>query len=323
MKQLRAWTKALAFVGFLAGATAGCSSSSSDDTTADAPQTSTNEAIEAKAEFWQKFGGGDLQGALTAQQKMIAAYPANPQDDELARLIGFAYLLGVGTANGPPTKPDPAALQNSIHYAQLAVDNAPTPAAKNYDSGFLGGFGYSVASFSGDTAAQENYRQLIENVTRSSIPAFGYLTRADVMAGAAKGSADFASSLESYFRFYEVCTGKQIDRKNPDPAALLTRPFVIDDPACGNSTKVPHNASGSLMNLADAMVKAGNIEGAKPVYAAIKRSEGFAGWNPSFAKVVDERLAGDLKARAAEYDKPGNPMTQPFIGVGCGGCHQR
>lgn len=330
MQQVRTVTKALALFGLLAGVVigTGCSSSTSDDDSANAPAASsaaptTEEATQAKAEFWQKFGGGDIPGAMAAHKKMLDAFPAASHDDELARLIGFAYLLGVGTSDGPPAQPDPAVLQNSIRYAQLAVDNAPNPLAKTYDTGFLGGFGYSVANFSGDTTAQERYRQLIDGVVKSSIPAFGLLTQADVMTGSPKGSPDFETALEAYFRFYEVCTGKKLDRKTPDPKTLLARPFVIDDPACGNSAKVPHNASGSLMNFADTMVKSGNVDGARPIYAAIKQSEGFAGWSPSFAKAVDDRLGSDLKARAARYDGGGNPMAQPMIGVGCGGCHQR
>jgi hypothetical protein len=328
----KTWTRWMAAAGLALGAavmTACSGSSSGGDGGGGAPTAATDDAATAKAEFWSKFGGGDIQGAMAAQKDMIAAFPSHSTDDELARLIGFAYLIGVGAPGGMPSSgmpsagmpmmPDPSILSNSVHYAQLAVDNASDPHEKMYDTGFLGGFGYSVASFSGDTASMAKYSKMIDDVIQA-IPGFGYLTKADVLAGAPAGTPDYAASLESYFRYFEVCTGKTLDRKNPDADALLTRPFAIDDPACGNSEKVPHNEQGALMNLADAMVKGGNADGARAVYTAIKKTEAFSTW--SFASGVASVLDGDVSSRVALYAAT-NPQPARTVGLGCFGCHQR
>src|SRR5438132_430325 len=82
-----------------------------------------------------------------------------------------------------------------------------------------------------------------------------HATRGDVMNSAALGSADFASSLESYFRFFETCTGTTIDRVHPDLTPVLARPFASSESSCTNWSHVPHGIQGFLFMLADALVK--------------------------------------------------------------------
>jgi hypothetical protein len=179
---------------------------------------------------------------------------------------------------------------------------------------------YAGARDPSDTASSNEARLILEGVIEE-LPAFGLLSRADIMVGPPKNTPDFALALESYFLFYEQCTGTKLDRERPDLASILVRPFADPSTTCTNWAHAPHAIQGTLLNFADALVKAGKVDAARPVYAIIKKSEGYDSWK--FAAVVDERLGSDLNARAALYDGAGEPRAAPRIGVGCFGCHQR
>ena len=119
----------------------------------------------------------------------------------------------------------------------------------------------------------------------------------------------------------DQCTGQAIDRVYPDMTVVLARPFADPDTACTNWEHAAHGIQGFLFTLADALVKNGQVAAARPVYALVKQTEGFATW--SFASRVDERLSSDLDARAAMYTMGGDPRQQPLVGLECVGCHQR
>lgn len=299
------------------GVAAGCSSSSSD-TSANAPaSTAADDATLAKQAFWTTLNAGDFHATMTAHERMIAAFEAHPEDDELARLIGFVYVLPIeqGGADEATTRD---LFGDAVRYAKLAVDIPHDPQRKLYNSAFWAGLTYTQAGFAGDAATEADARATLDEVV-ASMPAFGLLTRADVMIDSPVESPDFATGLESYFRFYEQCSGAKLDRARPDLTPVLNRPFADASSTCGNSAHAPHGVQGVLLNFADALVKNGQAEAARPVYETIQRSEGFATW--PFASVVADRLASDLAARTTAYTS-GDPRARPRIGAGCFSCHQ-
>ncbi len=314
MNQPKMWIHAIAVAAVVAAGVTGCSASSTTEP-AD-PQVTT-----AKSGFWDAFLNANTDAIVASRAEMITALDNHPGDPELARWIGFSAILPLA-AGGPP--PDPsqlgAIMAESLKYTKMAFDLSSDPRKKTYNSDFYAGMLYNAAGLRNDQAGVDAARAMLENVVQE-IPAFGYLSRGDIMVDQPKRTPDFALALESYFRFYEQCFGAKLDREHPDLSVVLKRPFADPDTTCTNWEHAPHGIQGALINFADSLVKAGKVDAARPVYAIVKQTEGFATWK--YASVVDERLASDLAARAAAYDAPGDPRAQPRIGVGCFGCHQR
>ncbi len=317
MNHSKTWVSAALFVA----AVAGCSSSSSNDDTSAQNATGDADLAKAKSDFWAAFTSGDVDATANARQGLIGVLATHPNDDQLARWIGFSGVLPMATATGPvdPAKAG-AMMSEALQYLKTAVDVSSDPHARTYNSDFYAGMIYTRASFTSDQAAAEQARGMLQSVV-DGIPAFGYLARADIMADAPKTSPDFALALESYFRFYEQCTGTKIDRDKPDLSAILKRPFADPDTACTNWEHAPHAIQGALVAFGDALVKGGKVDAARPVYAIVKQTEGFDTWK--LAQAVDQRLSSDLAGRAASYDTRGDPTTKPHVGLGCFGCHEK
>lgn len=146
----------------------------------------------------------------------------------------------------------------------------------------------------------------------------GNLTRAAALSRAPAKSADFALALESYFLAYEACTGAHFDRDKPDLTPIVGK---LADPTCGNMPHVPHALEGQLFQFGDMLVKANKVDGARGVYATVKKTKDYPKW--AFRSVVDARLATDLEARAHLY-ADSDPANDPSLGASpCLGCHQR
>jgi len=293
---------------------AGCGSTNEE------PAPSTTEAKES---FWDAVGSGDIDAVPPARDRMLAAFEKEREPDT-ARLIGMSYLLSMAEQD-KTRPPDLAAIDDAMtkggDYLDLATQlSAPDQARASWNSGFFGALLVSRGSFRSDEATIQRGRDMLASVARE-IPSFGLLATADVMRDTAAGSNDFTRAVESYFQYYERCTGTTIDREHPDLAVVLKRPFADPHPSCGNEPHVPHNVQGGLFCFADSLVKANKVDAARPIYDLIEKTEGFDSWK--YASLVDDRLSSDLAARAAAYQSGGNPRRQPAVGTDCFGCHQR
>lgn len=318
----RFWTCTATGLTFFASMAMGCddSTDSTDLTDATAAgDASTAAAEQAKDQFWDAFRAGDSGGVRVAHDQMIASFEAQPVDHELARLIGFGFIFFVAEDLVVDPAEEPDYFANAVRYTQLAVDLADDPRTRIYNTGFAGGTLYASGAINGDPAAAQQGRDVLDALTRE-IPAFGYLTRADAMRQAPRDTPDWDISLESLFLFFEQCTGETLDREQPDMTPVLDRPFADPDTTCGNWEHAEHGIQGALFNLADSMVKNGQPDAARSVYAFIPQTEGYDSW--PFTNLVDERLSSDLAARAALYDDP-DPSTHPRPGADCFGCHQQ
>jgi hypothetical protein len=298
-------------------AVAACSSSN------DATDTSSDPNVQAKAEFWNAFNGGDVAAVPAARDHLVATLDAHPTDDETPRLIGMSYALTQmeGTGGGAPAIPQGGA-PDMLKYLKMATEAPPDPDRKVWNYTFYGGVLWGQGSFTHDAASAEQGRQMLA-LTAQKFPIHGLYTEGSVYARSARLMDEFQTGLDAYYKAFEICTGKPLDRDRPDVSGMLHGPFP--DPVCGNMPKIPHNLQGELSLFADMLVKNLQPDAARAVFEAIKQSDDFASW--SFAKQVDERLSEDLVARGAAFGDPhgGNdPTKEPSIGASpCLGCHQR
>jgi hypothetical protein len=76
-----------------------------------------------------------------------------------------------------------------------------------------------------------------------------------------------------------------------------------------------------MLNLGNGLVKAGDIDAARIIYANAKYSKTYTSW--PYRQVLEAIAASDLNARAALY-ADADPSNDPPLGVpnrGCVYCH--
>ena len=76
-----------------------------------------------------------------------------------------------------------------------------------------------------------------------------------------------------------------------------------------------------MLNLGNGLVKAGEVEIARIVYANAKYAKNYAAW--PYRQVLETTAASDLNARAALY-ADADPANDPPLGVpnrSCAYCH--
>ena len=117
--------------------------------------------------------------------------------------------------------------------------------------------------------------------------------------------------------------GGSIDRTNPDVGPYLNlQTSVGRKKACWSAGDLaPHSFEGYMLNLGNGLVKAGQIEIARIVYANAQYARNYPDW--PYRQVLETIMASDLNARAALY-ADADPSNDPPLGVpnrGCVYCH--
>jgi hypothetical protein len=138
-----------------------------------------------------------------------------------------------------------------------------------------------------------------------------------------KDSASYRKALDSLWQALDTCVGGTVDRSNPDVGPYLhLQTSVGRKKACWSEGDLaPHSFEGFILNLANGLVKAGQIDVAKVMYANAKYADHYAAW--PYRKVLESISSSDLNARASLY-ADNDPTNDPPLGVpgrGCSYCH--
>jgi len=315
-------TSATAVITMVLAATAGCSSGSN-------PSADTGAGPAAQAVFWDTLRSGHLAGMGAVHDQLVAAYGTEPNDPIACRLIGMTLNAqfaptGQGDAGPPPGFAGgdagvPPGLLEPLGYFKRAVDLDSTN-PQHYE--FYATGLYGEGEF-GDNAAHDQALQMWDQVVIPKLPGNGYSDRGTVLSIAPYQSSDFALALESFFRFYETCSGAVIDRTQPDLTPFVQAQAAGRFPSdiCENTPHHVHTVEGLMFVFGDDLVKAQNISAAKAVYATLATTRDFAEW--PYKVQYEARVSSDLNARAQLYTT-GNPVTEPHLGTTptCLGCHQ-
>jgi hypothetical protein len=138
-----------------------------------------------------------------------------------------------------------------------------------------------------------------------------------------KDSASYKKALDSLWQGLDACVGGGIDRANPDVGPYLTlQTSVGRKKSCWpDGDLAPHSFEGYMLNLGNGLVKAGQIDAARIVYANARYAKNYAAW--PYRQVLETVAASDLNARAALY-ADADPSNDPPMGApnrACAYCH--
>lgn len=128
------------------------------------------------------------------------------------------------------------------------------------------------------------------------------------------------------WRTLDLCAGEPVSRTDPDFSAYMSREFHEGPKrVCWDSWIAPHNFEGFFLNFGDMLVKAGDWQMARRIYANARLAGGYATW--PYRDVLEARIVS-AESTVAEFtasEPSGDPVSQrimlnsPFA---CMACHQ-
>jgi hypothetical protein len=288
----------------------------------------TQAAIER---FWAIFHGNDYDAIPDVQAQLAEALRHDPNQATLYALLGATHFWHIGEFTRDP-QPNPRVLQQDMPLAvrlfQKALD-------LDYDGGHLIGYVHDdhLPGYLGITTVhagqQSNDPGLIAKGDQIldyavyQFPEFNNFNRWAAHNTDPKDSESYTKALDSLWQALDSCIGGSLDRIYPDAGPYLAlQTSVGRKKACWSAGNIaPHSFEGFMLNLGNGLVKAGQVEVAKVIYANAKYADNYATW--PYRGVLEAVAAADLDARAALY-ADADPANDPPLGVpnrGCAYCH--
>ncbi|HEY6458197.1 MAG TPA: hypothetical protein VIY90_23210 [Steroidobacteraceae bacterium] len=282
-------------------------------------------AIRADALFWSTFHGGRYEDIPSALEALTGAYVASPNDDLTAAHIAWLHIWRLTErarlAPVPATITDDAVLAR--RYFEEAV--ALKPGEPRY-MGFLASATLADASIHQDERlTRRGYFMMLDAI--KAWPEFNLFTAGYVLSPQPAGSKNFQRALAWQWRDVDVCVGAKVDRENPDFARFMGLATTEGRKrACWNSWIAPHNFEGFFMNMGDMLVKAGDTQTARKIYANAKLSPTYSQWPFREALELRIRDADDNVRAFNAVTGTGSAADQRLMinsTFACMACHQQ
>jgi hypothetical protein len=281
----------------------------------DANVAASEGALRARAAFRDAFYAERYDALPGLLRQLTATVLENPRDAETMLLLGHAHLWKVAerarVEGRDPTITDHLVLAE--HYFEEAFRLNPDD---HRIIGWLGSVRVSLGAIRQDPVlAAEGERLLEEGMRR--YPQFNLFTAAFTHAGLPADSPGFRNALDQLWRNVDACSGV----RDSDVAAARTYELALRaDRSCANSSKVPHNFEGFILNLGDMLVRAGRPDEAVSAYARARLAPAYDAW--PYRDLLEERIlnAPDAARRAREGQR--SPMMAGSAYT-CAACHAR
>jgi hypothetical protein len=286
-------------------------------------------ALQADALFWRTFHAGDYAHLQTSLEAETGAHLRAPGDSITTAHVAFLHIWRISErarqARVAPTITDDAVLARS--YFQRALAQSPHDARLQ---GFLASAMLAQAGIEHDPILRKQAMGTMQQAIKAW-PAFNLFTAGYVMSNLDPASAGFKQALAWQWDNLDVCARDKVDRRQPDISRLSGRIKAMpvsarDHRACNDTAIAPHNEEGFFLNMGDMLVKSGDWQTARTIYAAARRSPGYASW--PYRDVLEQRVV-DAQANVARFNHPSHPGSQPPVRMmfnsafSCMACHQQ
>ena len=287
------------------------------------PSTSTL-ARDAKTAFRTALYAGDYPALPEATRLLTAAYLDNPRDPETAMLLGHAHLWRVSERARIPREEQDPALADELILAERYFEEARRLAPDDHRVlGWLGGVRLALGSVHQDERlTRRGYFMLREAVDR--YPEFNHFSMGYVLSGLPRTDERFGEAVEHMWRNLDRCVGERVDRQRPGYAPYMSG-ATTEGPerVCWNGPKAPHNFEGFMLNFGDLLVKAGEPDVAREVYANARLSETYAEW--PYREVLERRIvnADSVAERFEQAPPEDEPEVMLRSAFACTACHAR
>jgi hypothetical protein len=281
--------------------------------------TRSAAAIAADSVFWRTFHGAQYDSIQPAIEALTQAYLATPNDALTAGHLGWLHIWRISEHSR--LEKTPASITEDMALARRFFEDAvrldPSDARM---LGFLASARMGEASIEGDERlSRVGYFTMLDAI--KAWPAFNYFTGGYVLSGQPADSKLFHEALDWQWRNLDACTKAHVNRTTGDLSALMAH--VTDRRACLNTWIAPHNGEGFFLNMGDMLVKSGDWQLARKIYADAKLLPEYPTWK--FAPVLEDRIR-DAEANVARFrGKDPDPRTglMNSSAFSCMACHQQ
>lgn len=292
---------------------------------------SSGQSTAAIERFWTIYHGNQYGAIQEVQAQLQAALGLDPNNPALYALLGASHFWHFAEFTRDP-KPDPNVLQQDMPTAvelfrkALQLDYY-TPHGIGYINddhlpGYLGITMVHAGQLSGDSDLIAQGDQTLDYAVYQ-FPEFNNFNRWAAHNTNSKDSQTYKRALDSLWQAIDACTGSTVDRADPDlkPYLYLATQAGRKKACWPGDTIAPYAFEGIMLNLGNGLVKAGQVDTARIVYANAQYADNYATW--PYRQVLESIAASDLNARAALY-ADNDPSNDPPLGVpnrGCVYCH--
>jgi hypothetical protein len=291
-------------------------------------------AVTSKAaieRFWAIYHGNDYDDIPQVQAQLKRALSLDPTNPTLYALLGATHFWHVGESERDPRQDANVLLQDmpiaaSLFQKALNLDYYGHHLIGYVNDDHLPGY---LGVTTVHTGQQNRDPSLIAegdgmlDYAVYQFPEFNNFNRWAAHNTDPRDSDTYKKALDSLWQGLDSCVGGSIDRTNPDVKPYLhLRTSVGRKKACWSEGNLaPHGFEGYMLNLGNGLVKAGQVETAKIIYANTKYAPDYANW--PYRDVLEAIAASDLNARAALY-ADADPNNDPPLAVpnrSCVYCH--
>ena len=283
----------------LATVVAGCNSSSSTTTSADAPASlrpgvddssqvyqGTPNADESA--FWTAVRDADDAGRATAVTQLMADVTSDPTN-------GYSEFL-VGASDFMPPNTVLAAVANGTAPPQFRLSTAATPYLKSgltnlTDPFYLGFDGALLAELDFGAGDPTDAMPLFTTATMNNHAATGFITVLNDLQ-----MQNTAGALADMYTLLEYCNGGPLDHSGGDAGSYVAKANagMLVHRECYSGFYAPHGSAGEMLILADLQALNGNAQAATAYYTAVQSVSDYSTW--ALKPLVERRLAGTQPA---------------------------
>lgn len=296
---------------------------------ADAPaakraSTSRTPAAQAASRLmWEALSQGDYAAIDRVLTALHAAYLQDPADATTAANIGFVQMWRVAES-ARLGKPDPSVLASVAGARRFLEESVALDPSDARRQGFRASARLIEGVMHRDPALQKLGADDLRDAVRAW-PQFNLFTLARNLGGAPAASPAFAQAIDALWQAQDLCIGGTLPRRDPDmtPYRHLQ---TAEGPnrVCWNSATAPHNLEGFFLEWGDLLVKKGDVELARRMYANAKLSPDYGRW--PYRELLEARVR-DAEANVARFAAPAGDARHVPIGraspIACVVCHQK
>jgi hypothetical protein len=289
------------------------------------------ESVVAIEEFWAIYHGNNYAAIPRVQAQLQGALKHNPENATLYALLGATYFWHFGEYTRDPHL-DVKALQQDMPTAvglfgkalELDYYGKHLIGYVNDDHlpGYLGITIVHAGQLTGDADLIAKGDEMLDFAVYQ-FPEFNNFNRWAAHNTDFRDSDSYKKALDSMWQALDSCVGGTVDRTNPDLKQYLSLETTVGRKrVCWSDGEIaPYSFEGFMYNLGSGLVKAGQVEAAKVMFANARYARNYATW--PYRKYLEDVANSDLYARAALY-ADGNSQDDPPLGVpnrGCVYCH--
>jgi hypothetical protein len=298
----------------------------------DDPSTGVSRAAIEK--FWTIYHGNDYDTIPEVQKDLETAIKSDPDNPTLYALLGATHFWHVGEATRDPNAQAPAEKKifaqdmptaAALFQKALDLDYYTQHPIGHIDDDHLPGYLGITTVHTGQEFGNPKLIAKGDGILDFAVyqfPEFNNFNRWAAHLDDARDSDTYKNALDSLWQDIDACIGTMLDRANPDMKPYLSLATGVGrKKACWWKGEIaPYGFEGLVLNLGNGLVKAGQIDAVRVMYANAKYADNYETW--PYRSVLEEIAASDLNARAALY-APGakNPPPLNVPNRSCVYCH--